>query len=119
MSRHYFGTDGIRGTIGQEPMTPDVVLKIGQAAGTVIARHSSSKKPKVLIGKDTRVSGYLLESCLEAGFTSVGVDVVLVGPMPTAGVAYLARALNMSAGVVISASHNPHHLHLPSPVRCC
>lgn len=89
-------------------MTPDVILKIGQAAGTVIARHSASKKPKVLIGKDTRVSGYLLESCLEAGFTSVGVDVVLVGPMPTAGVAYLARALKMSAGVVISASHNPH-----------
>lgn len=108
MSRHYFGTDGIRGTIGQAPMTPDVVLKIGQAAGTVIARHSANKRPKVLIGKDTRVSGYLLESCLEAGFTSVGVDVVLVGPMPTAGVAYLARALNMSAGVVISASHNPH-----------
>lgn len=108
MSRHYFGTDGIRGTIGQAPMTPDVVLKIGQAAGTVIARHSASKRPKVLIGKDTRVSGYLLESCLEAGFTSVGVDVVLVGPMPTAGVAYLARALKMSAGVVISASHNPH-----------
>lgn len=89
-------------------MTPDVILKIGQAAGTVIARHSASKRPKVLIGKDTRVSGYLLESCLEAGFTSVGVDVVLVGPMPTAGVAYLARALKMSAGVVISASHNPH-----------
>ncbi len=112
MSRHYFGTDGIRGTIGQEPMTPDVILKIGQAAGTVIARHtlnkSGNKKAKVLIGKDTRVSGYLLESCLEAGFTSVGVDVLLVGPMPTAGVAYLARALNMSAGVVISASHNPH-----------
>lgn len=109
MSRRYFGTDGIRGTIGQSPMTPDVVLRIGQAAGSVIAKHApEGKRPKVIIGKDTRVSGYLLESCLEAGFTSVGVDVVMVGPMPTAGVAYLARALNMSAGVVISASHNPH-----------
>lgn len=108
MSRRYFGTDGIRGTVGQEPMTPDFVLRLGQAAGTVLARHESQVRPKVLIGKDTRVSGYLLESCLEAGFTSVGVDVIMVGPMPTAGVAYLARALNMSAGVVISASHNPY-----------
>lgn len=109
MSRQYFGTDGIRGTVGQNPMVPDFVLRLGQAAGTVLARYESDgRRPKVLIGKDTRVSGYLLESCLEAGFTSVGVDVVMVGPMPTAGVAYLARALNMSAGVVISASHNPY-----------
>lgn len=109
MSRQYFGTDGIRGTVGQVPMVPDFLLRLGQAAGTVLARHEGDgRRPQVLIGKDTRVSGYLLESCLEAGFTSVGVDVVMVGPMPTAGVAYLARALNMSAGVVISASHNPY-----------
>ncbi|SMG65538.1 Phosphoglucosamine mutase [methanotrophic bacterial endosymbiont of Bathymodiolus sp.] len=109
MSRQYFGTDGIRGTVGQSPMVPDFVLRLGQAAGTVLAKHEGDgRRPQVLIGKDTRVSGYLLESCLEAGFTSVGVDVVMVGPMPTAGVAYLARALNMSAGVVISASHNPY-----------
>lgn len=109
MSRQYFGTDGIRGTVGQSPMTPDFILRLGQAAGTVLARHEvSGRRPSVLIGKDTRVSGYLLESCLEAGFTSVGVDVVLVGPMPTAAIAYLTRTLNMSAGVVISASHNPY-----------
>ncbi|WP_288105582.1 phosphoglucosamine mutase [Limnobacter sp.] len=108
MSRQYFGTDGIRGEVGQAPMTPDFIMRLGQAAGTVLARHEAgARRPRVLIGKDTRVSGYLLESCLEAGFTSVGVDVVMVGPMPTAGVAYLARALKMSAGVVISASHNP------------
>lgn len=108
MSRRYFGTDGIRGEVGKAPMTPDFIMQLGQAAGTVLARHEAgTRRPRVLIGKDTRVSGYLLESCLEAGFTSVGVDVVMVGPMPTAGVAYLARALKMSAGVVISASHNP------------
>lgn len=89
-------------------MTPDFILRLGQAAGQVLSRHEVSARPKVIIGKDTRVSGYLLESCLEAGFTSVGVDVIMVGPMPTAGVAYLARALNVSAGVVISASHNPY-----------
>ena len=109
MSRQYFGTDGIRGTVGQAPMTPDFILRLGQAAGTVLAQYEGAgRRAKVLIGKDTRVSGYLLESCLEAGFTSVGVDVVLVGPMPTAAIAYLARALSMSAGVVISASHNPY-----------
>ncbi len=107
MTRTYFGTDGIRGTVGQAPMTPDFILRLGQAAGQVLKRHHRNQKVSVLIGKDTRVSGYLLESCLEAGFISVGVDVVLVGPMPTAGVAYLARTLSMSAGVVISASHNP------------
>lgn len=107
MTRKYFGTDGIRGTVGQFPMTPDFILRLGQAAGQVLSRHEHGVRPKVIIGKDTRVSGYLLESCLEAGFTSVGVDVIMVGPMPTAGVAYLARALNVSAGVVISASHNP------------
>lgn len=90
-------------------MLPDFILRLGQAAGAVLSKYEGDgQRPKVLIGKDTRVSGYLLESCLEAGFTSVGVDVVLVGPMPTAGVAYLARTLNMSAGVVISASHNPY-----------
>lgn len=109
MTRKYFGTDGIRGTVGQSPMTPDFILRLGQAAGTVLARHQNDgKRPSVLIGKDTRVSGYLLESCLEAGFISVGVDVYMVGPMPTAGVAYLTRALHLSAGVVISASHNPY-----------
>ena len=109
MTRQYFGTDGIRGTVGHMPMTPDFILRLGQAAGTVLARHEGAgRRPKVLIGKDTRVSGYLLESCLEAGFISVGVDVLMVGPMPTAGVAYLANTLNMSAGVVISASHNPY-----------
>jgi phosphoglucosamine mutase len=109
MNRKFFGTDGIRGTVGQFPMLPDFMLRLGQAAGVVLSAHEGSdRRPKVLIGKDTRVSGYLLESCLEAGFTSVGVDVVMVGPMPTAGVAYLAKALNMSAGVVISASHNPY-----------
>jgi phosphoglucosamine mutase len=109
MNRQYFGTDGIRGTVGQAPMTPDFILRLGQAAGTVLSKYEGAgRRAKVLIGKDTRVSGYLLESCLEAGFTSVGVDVVLVGPMPTAAIAYLARALNMSAGVVISASHNPY-----------
>lgn len=107
MTRQYFGTDGIRGTVGQAPMTPDFILRLGQAAGNVLKKHNPDQKVTVLIGKDTRVSGYLLESCLEAGFISVGVDVVLVGPMPTAGVAYLARTLSMTAGVVISASHNP------------
>jgi phosphoglucosamine mutase len=105
MARQYFGTDGIRGTVGQAPITPDFVLRLGHAVGQVLRR--SEKRPTVLIGKDTRISGYMLESALEAGFASAGVDVLLTGPLPTPGVAYLTRALRLSLGVVISASHNP------------
>ncbi len=111
MSRKYFGTDGVRGTVGQMPITPDFVLKLGQAAGRVLVAHQppgASAKPTVLIGKDTRVSGYMLEAALEAGFSSAGVDVVLCGPLPTPAVAYLTRAQRLTAGVVISASHNPY-----------
>ena len=107
MSRQYFGTDGIRGTVGQAPITPDFVLKLGHAVGQVVRRHTLGRRPKVLIGKDTRISGYMLESALEAGFASAGVDVLLTGPLPTPGVAYLTRALRLNLGVVISASHNP------------
>lgn len=106
MSRKYFGTDGIRGRVGEAPITPDFVLKLGAAAGQVLA-SSDKGKPAVLIGKDTRVSGYMLESALEAGFAAAGCDVLLVGPLPTPGVAYLTHALRLSAGVMISASHNP------------
>ncbi|OGB02404.1 MAG: phosphoglucosamine mutase [Burkholderiales bacterium RIFCSPLOWO2_12_FULL_64_99] len=105
MSRQYFGTDGIRGTVGQTPITPDFVLRLGHAVGQVLRRTET--RPTVLIGKDTRISGYMLESALEAGFASAGVDVLLTGPLPTPGVAYLTRALRQSLGVVISASHNP------------
>lgn len=105
MSRTYFGTDGIRGTVGQAPITPDFMLRLGHAVGRVLKRSES--RPTVLIGKDTRISGYMLESSLEAGFASAGVDVVLTGPLPTPGVAYLTRALRLNLGVVISASHNP------------
>jgi phosphoglucosamine mutase len=109
MSRKYFGTDGVRGTVGREPITPDFVLKLGQAAGRVLGRAARpGSRPTVLIGKDTRVSGYMLEAALEAGFSSAGVDVVLCGPLPTPAVAYLTRAQRLSAGVVISASHNPY-----------
>ena len=108
MSRKYFGTDGVRGTVGVAPITPDFVMRLGYAAGKVLARKAGSERPAVLIGKDTRVSGYMLESALEAGLSAAGVDVLLVGPMPTPGVAYLTRALRLSAGIVISASHNPH-----------
>ena len=109
MSRKYFGTDGIRGRVGDTPITPDFVLRLGFAAGCVLAQDRSDGKsrPTVIIGKDTRISGYMLESALEAGFSAAGVDVLLVGPMPTPGVAYLTRALRLSAGVMISASHNP------------
>jgi phosphoglucosamine mutase len=106
MSRSYFGTDGVRGTVGQSPMTPDFVLRLGYAAGKVLAGHAGN--PSVLIGKDTRISGYMIEAALEAGFSAAGVDVLLCGPLPTPGVAYLTRALRLSAGVVISASHNPY-----------
>lgn len=105
MSRKYFGTDGIRGTVGQAPITPDFVLRLAHAVGRVLKK--SEARPTVLIGKDTRISGYMLESALESGFNSAGVDVVLLGPLPTPGVAYLTRAQRASLGVVISASHNP------------
>ena len=106
MSRQYFGTDGIRGTVGQPPITPDFVLRLAHAVGRVLKR--SEARPTVLIGKDTRISGYMLESALESGFNSAGVDVVLLGPLPTPGVAYLTRAQRASLGVVISASHNAY-----------
>ena len=104
MSRIYFGTDGIRGTVGQAPITPDFILRLAHAVGRVLKRTESN--PTVLIGKDTRISGYMLESALESGFNSAGVDVVLLGPIPTPAVAYLTRAQRASLGVVISASHN-------------
>jgi phosphoglucosamine mutase len=105
MRRTYFGTDGIRGTVGEPPITPDFMLRLGHAVGQVL--KASERRPTVLIGKDTRISGYMIESALEAGFASAGVDVLLTGPLPTPGVAYLTRALRLSLGVVISASHNP------------
>ena len=105
MSRIHFGTDGIRGTVGTAPITPDFMLRLGHAVGQVLRR--AGRRPAVLIGKDTRISGYMIESALEAGFASAGVDVVLTGPLPTPGVAYLTRALRLDLGVVISASHNP------------
>jgi len=111
MSRKYFGTDGIRGKVGEAPITPDFVMRLGYAAGRVLAeadrRLGPGVRPSVLIGKDTRISGYMLESALEAGLSAAGVDVLLLGPMPTPGVAYLTRALRSQAGIVISASHNP------------
>jgi phosphoglucosamine mutase len=106
MSRRYFGTDGIRGTVGTSPITPDFMLRLGHAVGRVLKRDN--KRPTVLIGKDTRISGYMIESALEAGFASAGVDVLLSGPLPTPGVAYLTRALRLDLGVVISASHNAY-----------
>jgi phosphoglucosamine mutase len=109
MSRKYFGTDGVRGEVGQFPITPEFVLKLGYAAGRVLVDHESDRLPTVLIGKDTRISGYMLEAALQAGFTAAGVNVLLTGPLPTPGIAYLTRALRLSAGVVISASHNPYH----------
>jgi phosphoglucosamine mutase len=112
MARRYFGTDGIRGEVGKAPITPDFVLRLGYAAGKVLAGADNwaktGSRPTVLIGKDTRVSGYMLEAALESGFSAAGVDVMLAGPMPTPGVAYLTRALRLAAGVVISASHNPY-----------
>ena len=109
MTRKYFGTDGVRGTVGTAPITPDFVMRLGYAAGTVLAKAGAgSTKPVVLIGKDTRISGYMLEAALESGFSAAGVDVMLAGPMPTPAIAYLTRALRLSVGVVISASHNPY-----------
>ncbi len=104
MSKKYFGTDGIRGTVGEAPITADFMLKLGWAAGRVLASEGSGR---VIIGKDTRISGYLFESALEAGLTSAGVDITLTGPMPTPGIAYLTRTFRAWAGIVISASHNP------------
>jgi len=108
--RKHFGTDGVRGQVGVEPMTPDFVLRLGYAAGRVLAARGAraGERPSVLIGKDTRISGYMIEAALEAGFSAAGVDVLLCGPLPTPGVAYLTRALRLSVGVVISASHNPY-----------
>lgn len=105
MGRRYFGTDGIRGTVGQSPITPDFILRLGHAVGRVLRQNTA--RPTVVIGKDTRISGYMIESALEAGFASAGVDTLLSGPLPTPGVAYLTRALRLDLGVVISASHNP------------
>ncbi len=112
MSRKYFGTDGIRGKVGEFPITPEFVMHLGYAAGKVLATAdwhlAAGERPTVLIGKDTRISGYLLESALQAGLIAAGVDVYLAGPIPTPAVAYLTRALRLQAGVVISASHNPY-----------
>src|SRR5438105_7668547 len=115
MSRKYFGTDGVRGLVGESPITPELIMCLGYAAGKVMVGEMAiegsdsrgSNKPGVLIGKDTRISGYLLEAALEAGLSAAGVDVYLSGPLPTPAVAYLTRALRLSAGIVISASHNP------------
>lgn len=112
MTRRYFGTDGVRGRVGQSPITPDFVMRLGYAAGRVLLDRSAmpaGERPAVLIGKDTRLSGYMLESALEAGFSAAGVEVKLVGPLPTPAVAYLTRALRLQAGIVISASHNPYY----------
>ncbi len=106
MGRRYFGTDGIRGRVGDSPIVPQFVMRLGYAAGRVLTQGGGGR-PTVLIGKDTRISGYMLEAALEAGFAAAGVDVLLSGPIPTPAVAYLTRALRLSAGVVISASHNP------------
>jgi len=104
--RKYFGTDGIRGEVGRFPITPDFIMKLGWAAGRVLGKGEQSK---VLIGKDTRISGYMFESALEAGLSAAGVDIMLLGPMPTPGIAYLTRTLRADAGIVISASHNPYY----------
>jgi len=115
MARQYFGTDGVRGRVGEFPITPDFALRLGHAAGETLVAHARAQgvgkdgeRPAVLIGKDTRISGYMLEAALEAGFAAAGVDVMLCGPLPTPAVAYLTRALRLAAGVVISASHNPY-----------
>jgi phosphoglucosamine mutase len=112
MNKQYFGTDGIRGRVGESVITPEFVMKLGYAAGRVLASQEQlpkGQRPTVLIGKDTRISGYMLEAALEAGLSAAGVDVLLTGPMPTPAVAYLTRALRAQAGIVISASHNPYY----------
>ncbi len=112
MSKKYFGTDGIRGRVGESTITPEFVMRLGYAAGRVLAMSQQlpqGQHPTVLIGKDTRISGYMLEAALEAGLSAAGVDILLTGPMPTPAVAYLTRALRAQAGIVISASHNPYY----------
>jgi phosphoglucosamine mutase len=112
MGKQYFGTDGIRGRVGESVINPEFVMKLGYAAGRVLASQEQlpkGQRPTVLIGKDTRISGYMLEAALEAGLSAAGVDVLLTGPMPTPAVAYLTRALRAQAGIVISASHNPYY----------
>ena len=104
--RKYFGTDGIRGLVGKGPITPDFVLKLGWAAGRVLSQQGTKK---VIIGKDTRISGYMLESALEAGLAAAGLQAAFTGPMPTPAVAYLTRTFRAEAGIVISASHNPYY----------
>ncbi len=106
MARKYFGTDGIRGRVGEFPITPEFVLRLGWAAGMAFRRHGHSK---ILVGKDTRISGYMFESAMQAGLIAAGADVMLLGPMPTPAVAYLTRTFHADAGIVISASHNPHY----------
>ncbi len=106
MSRKFFGTDGVRGRVGEFPITPEFAMKLGWAAGRVLSQHGTRK---VLIGKDTRISGYLLETALEAGLIAAGIDVRLLGPMPTPAVSYLTRTFRAEAGIVISASHNPYY----------
>ena len=106
MKKKYFGTDGIRGKVGQSPMTADFVMKLGWAAGRVLAKQG---RGKAVIGKDTRISGYMYESALEAGLSAAGIDCLLTGPMPTPGIAYLTRTMNAQLGIVISASHNPYY----------
>jgi len=109
LNRKYFGTDGVRGEVGGRVMNPQFAMRLGYAAGRVLVKnHEGKGRPAVLIGKDTRISGYMLESAMEAGFASAGVDVLLAGPVPTPAVAYLTRAWRLAAGVVISASHNPY-----------
>ncbi|MDR2873024.1 MAG: phosphoglucosamine mutase, partial [Xanthomonadaceae bacterium] len=107
MSRKYFGTDGIRGRVGQGPIAADFVLRLGNALGAVLMERYR-RRVTVVIGKDTRISGYMFESALEAGLVAIGADVQLLGPMPTPAVAFLTRTLGADAGIVISASHNPH-----------
>ena len=104
-SKKYFGTDGIRGTVGRSPITPDFMLKLGWSAGRVFANEGNGRN-KIVIGKDTRISGYMFEAALEAGVTAAGVDIILTGPMPTPAIAYLTQTLRAQAGIVISASHN-------------
>ena len=110
-ARRYFGTDGIRGRVGHGPISADFVLRLGNAFGRVLVarRAGAGRRPVVVIGKDTRISGYMFEAALEAGLVAAGVDVQLLGPMPTPAVAFLSRTLGADAGIVISASHNPHH----------
>jgi phosphoglucosamine mutase len=106
MSKRYFGTDGIRGRVGEHPITPEFVLKLGWAVGRVLQTRGFNK---IVIGKDTRISGYMFESALEAGLSAAGVNIALLGPMPTPGIAYLTRTLHACAGIVVSASHNPYY----------